>query len=72
MCFLHVGSRRGVSERCAAAAEAQAGSPVLIEDDISDYPKDRNLSLSVISLRANVSKHVKLNRSVLSKHFIYR
>lgn len=35
----------GVRERPTAA---KAGSPDIIEDDISDYPKDRNLSLSVV------------------------
>lgn len=45
---LYVLSTRGrisVSEKRTAA---KAGSPDIIEDDISDYPKDRNLSLSVI------------------------
>lgn len=37
--------KEGARERPTAA---KAGSPDIIEDDISDYPKDRNLSLSVV------------------------
>lgn len=37
-----------VRERPTAA---KATSPDIIEDDISDYPKDRNLSLSVIDFQ---------------------
>lgn len=44
---------------------AKARSPDIIEDDISDYPKDRNLSLSVIYLqlfyRPAFSRYAALN-----------
>lgn len=42
------GGKEREGERLAAT---KARSPDIIEDDISDYPKDRNLSLSAIDLQ---------------------
>lgn len=39
---------RGRKKERERPTAAKARSPDIIEDDISDYPKDRNLSLSVI------------------------
>lgn len=43
--FMWEREKERVRERCTTA---KARSPDIIEDDISDYPKDRNLSLSAI------------------------
>lgn len=40
--------RKKELEKRQRPTAAKAGSPDIIEDDISDYPKDRNLSLSVL------------------------
>lgn len=47
MCACVCERERGRKESKRPTA-AKARSPDIIEDDISDYPKDRNLSLSVL------------------------
>lgn len=45
---MHLREREKERELGERPTAAKARSPDIIEDDISDYPKDRNLSLSMI------------------------
>lgn len=72
--WVREGGRKRARER-ERPTGAEARSPDIIEDDISDYPKDRNLSLSMIYFqlfyRPAVSGYAALKSCLKMKQIVF-